>query len=214
MRTKALLVGAIIGAASLASSMAQVYSVNIVGYINVPIKPGWNLIANQLNNSAGNTVAALMPAPAYALSVYTYIAAAQSYDNSNYDTDFQEWDKPGLAINPGAGAFILNSGPEWTLTLVGEVQTGTSTIDLVQGWQLVAPVVPQDGHLQNDLGYTPSPGGDSVYFYDAPSQAYINANYDGDFMEWDRAPMCTVGQGFFLLRTSTGQWTRTFNVNN
>lgn len=214
MRTKALLVGAIIGAASLASSMAQVYSVNIVGYINVPIKNGWNLIANQLNNSAGNTVLNLMPAPPAAISVFTYIASAQSYDNSNWDPGFGEWDKPNLQINPGMGAFIYSPNPEWTLTLVGEVMTGTQTVPLVAGWQLISPVVPQDLNLADATsGYTPGAQGDSLFFYDAAAQTYINANYDPGFGEWDRPPLCTVGQGFFAFRLDAGSWTRTFNVN-
>jgi hypothetical protein len=214
MRTKALLVGAIIGVASLASSMAQVYSVNIVGYINVPIKHGWNLIANQLNNSGGNTVLNLMPAPPSAISVFTYNSAGQIYNQSNWDTDFLEWDDPTLPINPGQGAFILNAGAEWTLTLVGEVMTGTQTIPMVVGWQLVAPVVPQDLNLAlPESAYTPSATGDSVFTYNATLQTYNQYNYDADFQEWDAQPIITVGQGMFILRTQAGAWTRTFNVN-
>ena len=48
MRTKALLLTAALGLASVATSMAQaVYSVNVVGYINLTMKPGFNLVANQ-----------------------------------------------------------------------------------------------------------------------------------------------------------------------
>lgn len=212
MRTKALLLGALVGAASLATSMAQVYSVNIVGYINVPIKQGWNLVANQLNNSGGNTVANLIPTPPAAVSVFTYDAAGQTYNQSNWDTDFLEWDNPGLLMGPGLGAFIYNKGAQFTVTLVGEVMTGTQTINLVRGWQLVSPVVPQSGLLQTDLGYVPSATGDSVFTYDAALQTYNQYNFDGDFQEWDLQPNVQVAQGMFILRTAAGSWTRTFNV--
>jgi len=216
MRTKALLVGAIIGAASLASSMAQVYSVNIVGYINIPVKHGWNLIANQLNNSAGNTVATLIPAPPTAISVFTFNSTGQIYSQSDWDTDFLEWSNPNLQVNPGMGAFIFNAGSEFTVTLVGEVMTGTQTIPLVAGWQLVSPVVPQDLNLADPVtsNYTPSSTGDSVFTFDATQQIYRQYDYDADFQEWTPPTVpITVGQGMFILRTQAGSWTRTFNVN-
>ena len=47
MRTKTLLLTAVLGIASAASSMAQaVYSVNVVGYVNLTLKRGFNAVAN------------------------------------------------------------------------------------------------------------------------------------------------------------------------
>ena len=46
MRTKTLLLTAALSAAGIASSMAQVYSVNAVGYVNTPLVTGFNLISN------------------------------------------------------------------------------------------------------------------------------------------------------------------------
>src|SRR5258707_15596446 len=57
MRTKTLFLTAAFSAAGMATSMAQtVYSVNIVGYINLPIVHGLSLVANQLNASPNNSV--------------------------------------------------------------------------------------------------------------------------------------------------------------
>src|ERR1044071_5172553 len=67
MRTKALICAAGLLAASAVSSMAQgsVYSLNVVGYINVTLTNGFNLIANQLDlngtlNFTNNTVTAVL----------------------------------------------------------------------------------------------------------------------------------------------------------
>ena len=54
MRTKTLLLSGVVAALSSASLMAQVYSLNAVGYINVTCPPGFSIIANQLNT--GNNV--------------------------------------------------------------------------------------------------------------------------------------------------------------
>src|SRR6516164_550275 len=69
MRTKVLLCAAAVAAGAL-SSMAQsnVYSLNVVGYVNVPIVGGgsYNMIANPLNNTGtgGNNISNLFSAVA------------------------------------------------------------------------------------------------------------------------------------------------------
>src|SRR5437763_15367210 len=61
MRTKTLLLTAAVLAAGLGASVAQtVFSVNAVGYVNVTIKPGYNLICNPLNGS-NNVISTVMP---------------------------------------------------------------------------------------------------------------------------------------------------------
>jgi hypothetical protein len=210
MRTKALLLGAIIGAASLASSMAQVYSVNIVGYINVPIPAGFTLIANQLNNSAGNALETLIPASPTAISVYKWNTTTAAFDIANWDTDFQQWDNT-FTLSPGEGFWVFNGGTPWTLTLVGEVMTGQQTVNFLAGFNLVSSIVPQEGLLQTQLGYVPSSTGDTIFTY--VNGAFGIFNYDADFQMWDEEPTIHVGEGFFAQRTQPGAWTRTFNVN-
>lgn len=51
MRTKTLLIAAVVGAVSMATALAQeVTSVNAVGYVNKELAPGFNLISNPLSN--------------------------------------------------------------------------------------------------------------------------------------------------------------------
>jgi len=54
MRTKTLLLSGVVAALTSASLMAQVYSLNAVGYINVTIPPGFSIVANQLNTTNNN----------------------------------------------------------------------------------------------------------------------------------------------------------------
>ena len=55
MRTKTLLLTAALVAAGVATSMAQsnVYSLNVVGYVNVPIQAGFNMVCNPLDVGDG-----------------------------------------------------------------------------------------------------------------------------------------------------------------
>src|SRR3954471_3821610 len=56
MRTKTLLLTAALAAVGVSSSMAQVYSVNAVGYINLSIPHGFSIVGNQLNATPNNQV--------------------------------------------------------------------------------------------------------------------------------------------------------------
>ena len=60
MKTKVLLLGAAL-AMTTAIASAQTYSSNVVGYVNVDLVPGWNMIANPL--SAATNTLELLTAP-------------------------------------------------------------------------------------------------------------------------------------------------------
>src|ERR1035441_715219 len=79
MRTKALL-GLAALAVGLSTSMAQnVYSLNVVGYINITVGAGYTLCANQLNNGTNGINDVLANPPGGAL-VLTFV-------NNDYKTD-------------------------------------------------------------------------------------------------------------------------------
>ncbi len=67
MRTKRLLTTlalAIAGFGTLPESghaQTNVYSINVVGYYNVTLVPGWNLLANQLRQTNFNANCVLTP---------------------------------------------------------------------------------------------------------------------------------------------------------
>lgn len=63
MRTKTLLLTAVLGVASIVAALAAdpVYSVNAVGYVNVVLKPGFTIVANPLN-AGDNHLSKIFPA--------------------------------------------------------------------------------------------------------------------------------------------------------
>src|ERR1044071_8576565 len=143
MRTKTLLLAAVLSAAGIASSLAQVYSVNVVGYINLTLKPGLNLITAQLKGTnqaigtiLGNTTPIL---PANSL-LFTWDAAGQKFANAQIAGGDNKWYDPvsgaesTTTVNPGQAFFINNVGTaDVTLTLVGEVPTGATSVSVVNG---------------------------------------------------------------------------------
>jgi hypothetical protein len=220
MRTKTLLLTAALSAAGVATSMAQVFSVNAVGYVNTVLPAsGLALISNPLN-AADNSVAGLFTDVAKAaggLQVYEFIPGANAtYKIFSYDADFQSWDRADATtekINPGSGVFVRNPATTaQTVTFVGEVPQGTLSTTLPVGLSIVSSQVPQEGTL-TDLGYTPS-GADQVYQFDPATQQYYIASYDPDFQSFDKPlKSLKVGEAVFLRSEKGGTWTRTFSVN-
>jgi hypothetical protein len=188
--------------------MAQVYSVNAVGYINITIPAnGLDIVANQLN-TGGNTLDEVLPNPTDGTIIYTF-SAATGYSIAIADFG---WGAAGTTvINPGKAFFVRapSTGPV-TLTFVGEVPQGALSTPLVNGLNLVASQVPQAGALSGALGYTAAEG-DTVYQW--TGTGYSSANIF-DFGAWGAGdPNLEVGEGFWLIKNAAGNWTRNFSVN-
>jgi hypothetical protein len=211
MRTKTLITSAVLSLAGAAALQAQVYSVNAVGYINVVVKPGFNLAANQLN-AADASVAAVLAGVPGGTTVYKFDPET-GYAINSYDADFEEWDNPAMTLSPGEGFWLLNPGSaDFTVTFVGEVPQGSLSMPLAMGFNLVSSMVPQAGTVGTDLGM-PVGGGDTVYTFD-PATGYFISSYDADFEEWDNGePEVTVGEGFWVLKAAAANWDRDFSVN-
>jgi hypothetical protein len=229
MRTKTILLSAVAGVLSSASLMAQVYSLNAVGYINVTVPPGFSIIANQLNTT-NNFITPLLDTQLLdgnhnGVTIYKYDSVL-GFD----DTMIVTGTGPGTAdwqgnaststLNPGEGAFIFSPfTTNFTLTFVGTVPTGSLTNVIKQNFNLVSSITPQSAGLDTGLGLVPQPG-DTVYFYD-PVNGY-DATYVYGTTSWQRSngslpasPTPNVGQGFFYFSPSASgnTWVNNFSVN-
>jgi len=217
MRTKTLIAAAAILAVSLATTVAQtnVYSQNVVGYINLNLTNTLTLIANQLaidatgtNNTVLNTLASNVP-----VGTFVYAYDSGSFVSATFGTKGWSGITPAVnrAMNPGSGFFIrLPAGMATNLTLVGEVRQGVLQIPYIAGFNLLSSIVPQGGRLQADLGYAPV-AGDLVYRFNPVTQSYVTYSYGTK--GWSPSdPTLGVGESFWLKAVSAGTWTRNFTV--
>jgi hypothetical protein len=220
MRTKTLLLTAILGVASIAAALAAdpVYSVNAVGYVNVVLNKGFTIVANPLN-AGDNHLSKIFPnnlpsgTVVYRYTGTTFALATFAPDDNNV----LSWDND-LVMAPGEGFFVKNpSAAAVTVTFVGEVMQSTSAgplaNTLVAGFNLKGSMVPQSGDLKADLGY-PAENGDVVYRYVAGN--YKISTYapdDNNVLNWDLVPTPAVGEGFWIKSKTAKTWNRTFTVN-
>jgi len=235
MRTKTLLLTAAVLAAGLGASMAQsVFSVNAVGYVNVNLLHGYNLIANPLNGT-NNLISTVIPSAPDSSVLYHFDTASQHYFNT--DTYFffgacdpnngwydQSFNPSTTVLPPGIGFFLYNPGGSSSLTFVGDVPQGNLTNNIAANYGIYSSIVPQAGTLTS-LGF---PAQDSMvyYSYNAGAQHYNqsltyfffgagdpnNGWYDQSFNPADPTP--SVAEGFLLRNPGSAvAWGRTFSVN-
>ncbi len=218
MRTKTLLLTAALFAAGIAASMAQVYSVNSVGYVNKTLVTGYSLISNPLNGT-NNLLSTILPAPPDGTSVLKWDPAAQGFSSTSpLYIDGLGW-LDDMAFNPGEGFFVSNPGSSVTVTFVGEVPQGSLTNGIAGGaYTLLANVVPQAIALDAPEVNFPALDGDSVLLWNPAAQTFSDVSplyIDG--LGWlPSAPLPAVGEGFFLSSAlgAPRSWVRTFSVNN
>jgi len=208
MRTKALLALALSGAGMVAA-LGQT-SQNIVGYINIDAPAGLSMIANQLDNKAGNQIKDVLPTVPDGVTLYKW--NGKSFDLNGY---FGEWDNAAMTLGPGEAAFILNPGTAaLRLTFVGEVKLGAQNVPVAAGLSIISSVVPQDftakDLVPNGALSFPVGDGDTVYKWNGKS-----FDLNGYFGEYDAPNQAfKVGESFFFGNAGAAKtWTRTFNVN-
>ncbi len=210
MKTKALLAAGLLMAASAASSFAQtVYSVNAVGFVNVTLPTGFSLVSNPLE-SAVNTVSALFPNTLpNNCAVFKFDNVSGSFVSSTFF--FGAWSNPNMALVPGEGFFFRNPGAVLTNTFVGNVKQGPLSTPLSAGFSLVGSQVPQSGLVATDLGL-PISNTETVFRFNNDGNAYLSSTFF--FGSWSAGePTISVGEGFFVKKTTATSWNRTFSVN-
>jgi len=211
MRTIKALACAAALVAGIATSMAQsnVYSLNVVGYYNVPCVAGQlTLIANQLNTT-NNTIGALFPNGPASSTFYKYAGGWSAYE---YSGDDLTWYPNGDAtLNLGEGGFF-QAGSATTLTFVGEVAQGALSTGLPAAGLLGvrSSQVPQAGLLTTDLKF-PAEASDTTYKYAGGWSAF---EYSGDDLTWyPSEPTFGVGEALMVQKAgATTAWTRNFTV--
>jgi hypothetical protein len=212
MRTKTLLIAAVLGVAGLASASAQVTSVNAVGYVNKDLAQGLNLIANPLSNG-GNTIGEVIPTAPNGAVVFVWNGAG--YDSSTYAVIpgvLAGW-TPEISLPVGDG-FWLDSPEATTITFVGEVLQGdASNKEVGAGLSIQGSKVPVAGDL--DAHGFPAANGDVAFSWNGTS--FDSATYaviPGVLEGWDpAAPALGVGDALFVDKAEKGSWDRNFSIN-
>jgi hypothetical protein len=238
MRTKTLLLACAALAFSLATSQAQVYSANVVGYINQTLSSGLNLVTVPFtigSSNGGNEVFGSVLPDGTQFLIFNRITG--KYVTDVYDTGAGFNPNPWLMAddatptNPpylpaGLGFFIQPPGGA-TVTYIGSVAVNynaSNTNTLASGLTLVGSIIPVAGPVTNalvNLGPT-LPDGTQFLLYNQATGKYITDVYDTGagfnpnpwLMADDATPTnpvsLSIGQGFFIQPPGGANWVETF----
>lgn len=225
MKTKTLvLAAAALSACALtASAQSNVYSLNIVGYVNTvvnasptPGTDGFTLVANPLDNGAGNISSNLVPAGLPTNSKIWVFDPNTGYNFANKKAN-GSW-STAFTIPPGTGYFISQSNNvAYTNTFVGNVNgavPGSLTNNLTfgsSGFNLVGSLYPIGGSVTNTGSNSINlpaglPSGTKIWYHDTVAgYNFINKKANGS---WSAPLTVNVGQGFFINNPSNTpvQW--------
>jgi hypothetical protein len=166
MRTKTLLIAAAALAVSAGISMAQTYSQNVVGYVNLTLGPtGYTAVTIPLDADGTGSNNPVLTVVGTNVPNGTYV---QTWNGSSYGTPntfgpttkntIPHWTTPGANYNPGIGLFVNNpSNFPVTVTIVGTVLQGNLTNAAVTaaGYSLVGSQFPVQGGVTTTYGYVP-----------------------------------------------------------
>jgi len=241
MRTKTLLIAiAALVAAGVVTSKAQVYSANVVGYVNtvLPGSSAFSMICNPLDagtNAAENLISCLDSGDTiYLWTGNGYYSSTYYGGPDGYLTAPMDWvDQNNVTTNspnipPGMGFFYsTQSGDQETNTFTGVVRT-TNNIALPgsSAFSLVASTAPIGGSLESTNFGLPLDSGDTIYIW--TGNGYYSSTYYGggdgyldppyDWVDQNNvttnAPVVVPGQGFFYSTQSGNAetWNQNFIV--
>jgi hypothetical protein len=221
MRTKLILSAVAALAVSLASSMAQTYSANVVGYVTlITAANQYAAIENPLNLDGVNSLTNILATAPKGTKV-------QIWNGAGYNQAARALFGAGAwnvgaetnILSPGVG-FFINTPSAWTNTFVGTVipnRNATNTVVFTGGiLYMVGSVLPVSGTITNaadqgtnalNLGAT-MPKGTKIQIwngngYDQYARALFGAG------TWSGNPTIQIGQSFFLNPGSTTNWSQT-----
>ncbi len=197
----------------LESASSRVYSVNIVGYVNLQLPPGLSLIANPLL-ALDNTVGALFPEAPDGTQVLKYVPAV-GYEVSTFDELAQGWTNPDMDLSPGVGFFYDNpSSSSIRQTFVGEVWLGTLVNHLPAGFSTKGALLPQAGSINSVQGIPGQPG-DVIRLYQNDSSGgggYVTSVFSATENAWVPDLILHLGEGFVSEKQNAQDWVRVLGL--
>jgi len=227
MRTKTILLSALLGTLGSVSLMAQstnVYSLNAVGYINVTVQPGFNIVSCPLIASPDNTINTLLPNGAGQFKKWQFWGYSPAA-GGGYKEELGQptsWSAGGTSVlAPGQAAWLFNPGANPSnITFVGTVPSGSLTNTLVsKSFNLVSSILPTSGDLITNplMNFTTPASKDQVWMYTAGAGGgYKETIKAASGTAWNAGDpvQANVGGGFWYFnnQTTNNNWIESFSV--
>jgi len=215
MKTKTLLIAAATLAVGVISSQAQVYSANIVGYVNVTIPAGqYAAICNPLDLDGVDAVTNILSGIPNSSTISLWNGS--SFGTTVTKTITGKWTGATNSVIPPGVGFFIKAGGNYTNTFVGNVVAsapGTNTVAIPVGaYTFVGSIYPVSGTITNagpnslNLGAC-IPNSTTISVWSGSNYITISKLITG---KWSGATntVFNVGQGFLVKAGANTNWTQ------
>jgi transcription elongation factor len=217
MRTKVLLSLAAFAASALAAyAQSNVYSVNIVGYVNqTNVAGNFSLIHNPLDDGAGNRLTNVLKGALAGSEAYVWNGSGYSVFSVGAKTGTWNGD---TALPPGTGLFVKPATAALPVTYVGEVVAGpgeTVTNALTGGtFDLTGALIPYatTNHATDaKFGLVGAAAGSELYKW--TGLGYAVSSVGAKTGTWSPGLQISVGEAFFIKPAANFDWKQTLPAN-
>jgi hypothetical protein len=188
--------------------IGEVSSANVLGFASITLPPGFSLIANPLDGASNNVAEMFKGWPeGTTLSKFD----TRMFKLGDNGVKNGKWTNPSEKLLPGEGAIFFNPTQDYkSHAFVGDVLQGHLSVPVPSGFSMRSSLMPLPGNLADDLKF-PISDGDVIHIFDRDRQRYVLHPFDGG--KWTAGPpVLSVGESFWVAKTSAGNWTRNFSV--
>jgi len=215
MKTKTLLIAAAALVAGIVSSEAQVYSANIVGYVNVTMPAGqFALVSNPLDDGT-NTANDLLASLPNKSTIQIWNSAGNSFTPYSKTASGFTPSNPSITVGQG---FFVKSASNFTNTFVGNVVPNPGGNQTTNGlpaglFVLVGSTLPVGGTF-DDVGTSTLnliatlPNKSTIQIWNGAGNAFTPYSKTASGFTPSN-PALSVGQGFFIKSASATNWVQT-----
>jgi len=208
----------------------------VIGFVNLTIVPGTNLIADQLYQVDDNLVGVGPMNTLSALYCDPFLPVSPPWGSEQDGTQIMKWNGQGFDVfsfefdpNVGAGVWYdtnnVENGDATLLPGIGVLMNNVtnapftnSFVGLIReqqvfhippGTNYLSATLPVAGAITNITGYVPRHG-DIIQLWNTTNQAF--QSYTNGSSEWSPgSPVVGAGEGFILITTNAYTWTNTWN---
>jgi hypothetical protein len=215
MRTKALLSVAAALAVGAITAQAQVYSVNIVGYVNQSnAASAFSLIQNPLDDGAGNRLTNILAGAAANSEAFVWNGAGYTVYNVGAKSGVWSGDQE---LAPGTGLFIKPAAP-FSVTYVGEViaEPGESVTNVLTAaaFELTGSLLPYaTASIATDTNYGLVSAPANTEAYKWTGGGYAVSIVGAKSGVWSPDLGVSVGESIFLKSPPGFDWVQSLPSN-
>lgn len=187
---------------------AQLYFERTIGFINLRLEKGFNLVSNQLDDGNNNYVVNLFDNKIDNETIF------YKYNGENYDIlifEFDEWiGATNMTLSAGEGVFLLAPDKK-TVTLTGDVIEGQVDLELSSGFSIFSSTAPIKTDLSDENLNWPLENGDIFYKWNKYEQQYEIIIYDIEWMP--QSLVLKNGEAAWVNKMSSQKWSREFKID-